>query len=125
MKYFIILILLIPLNVYAETYLCLAETGTGVENTGKGGFKSEVYDVSNQKFILNNNSGSWLLRRVGENNPLFDNCISEYMCMMKVGYSGIFLRSNDGVFTLSLIQAYGSDFKKSIILTVKGLCSKL
>jgi hypothetical protein len=125
MKLFIYILLLYPINLYATTYLCIGETGAGVENTGAGGFKSQVYSVSNQKFALSNNSGSWLLKKIGQDHPVFDQCESEYMCQSKEGYSGIFLRGGDGVFTYALNQAYGAELQKEIMLTVKGLCSRL
>jgi hypothetical protein len=125
MKYIITLILFLPLYSQADVILCVGETGAGIENTGVGGFKSEIYDVSNQKFVLSNDSGAWLLKQMGIDAPVFDHCVSEYMCMMKNGYSGVFMRQNDGVFTYSINQAYGPDLKKQIMLTVKGLCSKL
>jgi len=126
MRYLILLALFLPLSLKAETFLCVGETGAGVENTGAGGFKSEIYDVSNQKFILTSENGSWLLKKHGQNRPVFDHCNSEYLCMEKDGYSGVFIRNNqDAVFVYSIMKSSGEDFRKSVLLTVKGLCSKL
>ena len=125
MKYVFTILLFLTSNLYADTYLCVGETGAGVENTGPAGFKSKTYDVSNQKLILNNKSGKWILKKLGKDTAVFDNCLSEYMCMMKEGFSGIFTRNDNGVFTYILNQAYGPEYKTSIMLTVKGLCSKL
>ncbi len=124
-KYIVYLFLLLPVNLYATTYLCVGETGAGVENTGTGGFRSQVYDVSNQKFALSNDSGKWLLKKIGQDYPKFDQCDTEYMCRSKEGYSGIFLRGSDGVFTYAINQAYGERLQTQVMLTVKGLCSRL
>ncbi len=125
MKHILLILLFASSSLQADTFLCVGETGAGVEHTGSAGFKSKTYDVSNQKLILSNNSGKWLLKKLGKDTLVFDNCLSEYMCMMKEGFSGIFTRNDNGVFTYIINQAYGEQYETSIMLTVKGLCSKL
>jgi hypothetical protein len=49
---FIYTLLLFPINLYTTTFLCIGEAGAGVENTGAGGFKSQVYEVSEQSRLL-------------------------------------------------------------------------
>ncbi len=65
MKSFIFLLILFPANLYATTHLCVGETGAG-------DFKSKVYAVSNQKLVLSNDSGEWLLKKTDQDYPKFD-----------------------------------------------------
>jgi hypothetical protein len=126
MRYLILLALFLSLSSKAETFLCVGETGAGVENTGAGGFKSEIYDVSDLKLILTTENGSWVLKNHGQDRPIFDHCDTEYFCMMKNGYSGVFIRNGyDASFIYSIMKGYGEDLKKSILFTTKGLCTKI
>lgn len=117
---------LLPSACFAETVLCVGEAGTAVEDSGPGGgIRAMMYDVSNARFVISDVSGSWQLRKVGEDQSLLA-CDGPYFCEIKGGFSSFFMRSSrDNVFTYVATVAYEPDFRRSAILTVKGRCSSL
>ena len=121
----VFLFVLFPLPAYSETYLCIGETAAGVQSTGPKDFKSQVYDASNQKFVFSNDSGEWLVKRLGSNHPLFTQCEYKGFCSEKEVWAGVFLRLSDGSFHYIQEQPVSQDLKTTVTLVVKGLCSRL
>lgn len=119
------LMLFASANINATTYLCIPEAGAAVENTGTKNFQSHVYDVSNYKLIMSDESGKWQLKQHGSNQPQFDNCSSEYYCEDTRGFSGVFFRSDDGQFTYVFHGGFESPPGRHKLISLKGLCSKI
>jgi hypothetical protein len=115
----------LPLTCMAETYLCVGEAGAAVEHGGAAGIKSGLYDVSKAKYVLSDSSGSWQFKQLGQDRSPLE-CISQYYCEVKSGFSSFFLREPESnVFTYVSVVAFEPDFKRSVLYTVKGTCSKL
>ena len=108
--------------VCADTYLCIAEAAAGVSHGGPSGIQASTYDASEKKFILTNESGKWLVKELGNDYALFDNCVSKYHCERKDGYAGAFLRGNDGYFSVTWFTGNETE---QYVMVAKGRCSKV
>lgn len=118
----IALILLTVSNfAYAESYLCIAEAGAGVEHGGKAIYAA-VYDVSDKKYIQTNEGGKWVVKELGNETPIFDKCSTSSFCERKEMYGGTFIRSSDGVFTI--VWLAGNNVTVTMYVA-KGRCSKI
>ncbi|AEJ01262.1 hypothetical protein Nit79A3_1430 [Nitrosomonas sp. Is79A3] len=105
----------------AETYICIAEAGAGVEHGDKG-IHAAIYDVSNKKYIQSNEQGEWVVKELGNEIPIFDKCISSSFCERKEMYGGTFIRGPDGVFTIVWLTG---NKEALTMLVAKGRCSKV
>ena len=125
-KYIAILLLALSGSAFAETYLCIAEAGTGVSfNKSNNTFNAQVYDVSRHKFILSNGSGIWGVKFFGKEN-LFLPCFSEFSCYLDEGaYGGHFSKNRDNTFEATWSIIWDSDSNVSESITVMGRCSKI
>lgn len=122
-KYLLIVMLLMPVSVNAEAYFCVAEAGAAVEHGGKEGISAYTFNSSNKKYLQSNESGKWVVKEFGNDDPLYDSCVSEYFCENKDGYAGMFMRGDDGVFTATFVAIV--EEKTLVSAVVKGRCSKL
>src|SRR5690554_7385942 len=105
-KWVVGLLLCVPLQVLAETYLCAAEAGAGIKSeTGKDRskrFTPGIYDVSDKNYIHTNSSGSWVVKELGSDAILFDDCNESFHCERSEGYVGFFKRDQNNTFTILL-----------------------
>lgn len=130
-KWIVGLLLCVPFQVLAETYLCVAEAGVGIESDiekdGSRKFTPGIYNVSNKKYIHTNVSGSWLVKELGSDVILFDYCDESLHCERSEGYIGFFERGgSDNTFTILL--TLGDMINGSMTLTTalaEGRCSKI
>lgn len=99
-KWILGLLLCAPFQVLAETYLCVAEAGVGIESDGSETFIPEIYDVSDKKYLQTNQGGDWLVKELGSDVILFDDCDGISHCERSEGYVGVFLRGADNTFTI-------------------------
>lgn len=106
---------------YAESYLCIAEAGAGVEH-GTNGIHAALYDVSENKYINTNESGEWVVKELGNETPIFDMCTSPRFCQRKEMYGGTFIRGVDGVFTIVWLTGNKENLT---MIVAKGRCSKI
>lgn len=118
-----VLLTLLPCLTHAETLLCVAEAGAVVEDGGKDGIVAGLANVSQNKYIQTNESGNWVVKVLGENEPLFDKCKSQYFCERSEFYAGTFLRKPEsGVFSIVwMTRKDGADK----LVVAKGRCSSL
>ncbi|TMO47269.1 hypothetical protein [Pseudoalteromonas ruthenica] len=120
---FVFLLAVFSSNTFAVTYLCVAEAGAGVKNTGSV-ISAEVYDVSDNKYVISDESGDWKFKSLGNNSSALT-CDTEYFCEVKGGFASVFFRSNDGIFTYIFQTAIDEKAKNIITYTIKGYCSAL
>ena len=120
-----LVITLIPVLASAETYLCLADAVAGVNRDSDNSVEASVYDTSKAKFITSNESGKWLVKKHGNDFPLFDTCDEMGIhCENSTGFAGRFMRLKGGIF--DVIWLTGSkDGSQSTLLVGKGHCTKL
>jgi hypothetical protein len=97
-----LLVALFAETLHAETYLCVAEAGAVVEHGGSAGIHASVVNVSERKFIQTDEAGEWVVKALGQDFAVFDDCTSAYFCERSTGYAGVFMRDDDGVFLLQL-----------------------
>ena len=122
-KIFFILLLSCSSMVNAEGYLCVAESVAGVLHKDKE-FRSVARDnVSAIKYIIARDLDTWKLTRQGAESDILDNCPTSQYCISTRGYAGVFLRSNNGTFTVSWMQQTDDGWLGSYI--AKGLCRSL
>lgn len=114
--------------ILADTYLCVGEAAAGVEHGGKAGIKAHIYNPENEKYVMTNGSGAWVVKALGEDDPLFDDCKSEHFCERKGDlYAGTFVRySEGGTFTAVTVRGgFDDDPDKQVMRVATGRCSKL
>lgn len=117
--------LAVPLTCAADTHLCVGEAGAAVEHGGPSGIKSGLYDVADAKYVISDSSGSWQFKQLGQDRSPME-CVNENYCEVKGGFSSIFMRERgSNFFTYVFLGAIGPDFKRHVLYTVKGRCSKL
>jgi hypothetical protein len=121
-KYICMLLLSISGPIFGETYLCIPEAGAGVSHGGDDGIRAYVYDISNIKFVQTNESGKWVVKVIGEDSPLFDNCTSQHVCERKGEYAGSFIRDMEGIFVSNWFSVDGEE---RVAFIAKGRCTKL
>ena len=125
MKYLLTaLIIFFPAFCNAEAYLCLAEAGAGLEHGGPKGIHAEVYDVEKAKFIMTDADGSWVVKKIGEEQPLM-RCETEFLCEIKGGFSSVFFRGLDGVFAYVTMLSFTGNLDRQVLYAMKGRCSKI
>ncbi|PPI78449.1 hypothetical protein DXI23_20255 [Marinobacter flavimaris] len=114
-----------PAMVIAETYLCVPEANGGVRNAGGKSLESMRYAVGNEKFLQSNASGSWVLKKFGNDNVL-SNCTTEFSCGSLREGAVYFSRGFDGVFTLvRTVAELDEDVVVFDTVVTKGRCSKI
>ena len=117
--------LLLPLTCLADTYLCVGEAGAAVEHGGEAGIKAGLYDVAKSRYVVSDASGSWQFKELGKDRSPLE-CLNESYCEVKGGFSSFFMREKDSnTFTYVSLVVFEPDFKRKILYTVKGTCSKL
>jgi hypothetical protein len=121
-KLLLLPLLIFPYSAFSETYLCIAEAGAAVESTGIDNINAELIDISSQKLIQTNESGKWIIKPLGKDFVLFDNCRSLYFCEQSKSYAGVFMRNKDDIFTVTWLPFVEN---KDVIAIAKGRCSKL
>lgn len=108
---------------HAESFLCEAEAGAGVENKTDGRISSGLVNVIGKKYILSKDEGKWNLKVNGlAGSVLFDKCESIHYCERSGGYAGNFIMNNKNIFTL--IWLTNSDDGGEIAVMAKGRCVK-
>ena len=124
MKYYFFGFLIFSGLSYGDTYICVPEAGAGVQHGGSAGIQANLYDVSDSKFIQSNESGNWLVKMLGNDQPIFDKCSGENLCESSRGYAGVFIRENDtGIFSATWIIVHNEQSRTMVV--AKGRCSKL
>ncbi len=87
--YIAILLLAFSGSAFADSYLCVAEVGAGiVEEESK--IRAKVFDVSDAKWIITNESGKWVVKQLGQEFANFDICDSHFHCEASTGWAGYF-----------------------------------
>jgi len=120
------LAIIFPMLANADTYLCISEAGAGVEHGGKSGIEANIFNVSNDKYILTNDGGNWVVKQLGKDFALFDYCHSQYFCESHIGYMGTFIREQNGIFTvITTTGILSGDLTISQAVVSKGRCSKI
>lgn len=111
-------------TVAAESYLCVADGAAGVRDRGPENIVPNVFNHESIKFIQTKVSGEWVVKVLGKDYALFDDCISEWHCERKDGFAGVFSRRKDGVFTsMTLGGSQTDNFQDAVV--AKGRCTKL
>ena len=117
-----LLIVLVSGVAHAESYLCVPEAGASVMHGGGEPIRARIEDDSDNKFIVTNNSGQWLVKLLGRDEAVYE-CSSPNYCEGSKAYVGTFIRYTDGVFSATWLA---SDKQGHQFLTaVKGRCSKI
>jgi hypothetical protein len=125
MKLYIgILLLAFSGSAFADAYLCIPEAAAGVSHNYKtySDVTAKIYNT-NDKYVLTNSSGKWVLKRHGEDKVYFSNCLSEYHCNNGEYYGGSFLRSAEGGIFFIVTMTGGEN--ESVVAVSKGYCSKI
>ncbi|WP_143004209.1 hypothetical protein [Thiohalorhabdus denitrificans] len=128
MKWFAALIIFFPCITLADTFLCVAEAGAVVEDGDGAPAIASVADVSGKKYILTKDSGSWVVKEIGKEYVLFNQCTepyppgAPYFCDHSDGYGGVFIRNGRGRFSITLITKKGG---RDLLVAAKGRCSKI
>jgi hypothetical protein len=126
-KFLVLLLSLLSLNVYADKILCVGEAGAGViegvENKPYTPIVADVYKASTQRYMLSNDTGSWMVKAIGKDAFQLA-CENEYLCNLPGATVRSFTRSvKTGNFTL--IESVLSDTKAVLsTLVIKGRCTK-
>lgn len=114
------------INTFANAFLCVGEAGAGVsegvENKPFKRMKATVYDAETQKYLLSNDTGSWMVKAITDDGFQLK-CESEYACHLPGETVRSFTRSRKtGNFTL--IQSVLAP-NKTVVTTVvlKGRCT--
>ena len=111
----------------ADVYLCVPEASTVIEDTYGTQMSARAVTLANVKLILTKASGHWQVKRLGEDDPVFPRCHSEFVCDFGEDiFGGFFLRSTK---TPGLFQAVWSNNqtadRPAMLVSMKGTCSKL
>lgn len=117
---FIITMSLIATPIHAETYLCLAEAGAYVKENAAGSFEPGVANVEDQKYVLTNENGKWVVKMLGQDSAMYDDCDGRFWCEHSEGWRGIFWRKENGTFTVVFPTGKDGD---EYMVTAKGRCS--
>jgi len=117
-----LILILFAAPCFGESYLCVSEAGAGVTNFNGSKFEANVYDMSEHKFILTNNSGKWLVKRLGVDSAMYDYCASKYFCESSSGYVSVFNYMANNTFHATWISSTTNSYEW---LVASGRCSKL
>lgn len=114
-------------SAHAESYLCVTEATAGVEHGVKHGIQAKIYNETSEKYIISNESGEWVVKKLGSEIPIFDKCTGQNFCEMKSGYGGAFIRDLKGFFTITRIFGPASKTEVQVftMIVAKGRCSKI
>ena len=122
-KALLILLLFCPTLVIAEAYLCTASSYAGVLQKDRQ-FKSVAHDnVSSIKYTISKSLDTWKLKRMGDDVDILDKCPTSQYCISSRGYAGVFIRSNNGSFTVSWMQETDDGWFGNYV--AKGLCTDI
>jgi hypothetical protein len=122
LKQVLTLVALAPTVVFADSYLCVPEAGAVVNDGGAGGVEAGLLNVTPHKWVLSNESGNWVVKKLGSDKPYFDRCQSEFFCDNANGFGGAFWRDTNGSFGVVWMMLEG---KINHLASAKGKCSKL
>jgi len=111
-----------PPFLYAQTLLCVADAGAIVEDGGGQPAKAWNVDVAASKYVLTQQNGGLVVKELGRDSVLFDECTSPYLCQSSRGYSGTFMRMNDGRFSIVWFSKRGNCEQ---LIAAKGRCSQI
>lgn len=105
-----------------QTLWCQPEVGAGLEHSGSSEIEANLYNASELKLRLTNETGTWQLWENHDQEPIFANCQSKYRCEPIGWFYGVFYMTKDNVFTYIIQKAYGSDLSREIVYSFKGHC---
>jgi hypothetical protein len=125
-KYITILLLAFSGSVYAESYLCIAEAAGGV----RAGFKHENMEAhvytTDTKWIVENESGNWVVTEFGNPSPSFDVCEHDIiMSTIRCGdHAGqvFYYHINSSVYDTYMIRFSSTSIDQ---IVERGRCSKI
>ncbi len=133
MKYLSLVLCFVSQFTFSQSYLCVGEAGAGVENGGNVGIQALIYDVSKFRLRLTDEHhhdddtvhqhDRWRLIENNDSSPIFENCESQYRCIQKEGFFGVFYMTKEHVFTYVIQKAYGADLSWRILYSIKGRCN--
>ena len=118
---------------YAESYLCIAEAGAGIEHDFKE-MHAALYNVSSRKYINTNEGGKWIVKELGNETPITDECHSDGdFCQSKaiqgddgsVHWPSVFIREPAGIFSIMQISGNKKSSITSSMYMIKRRCSKI
>ena len=87
--YIAILLLAFSGSAFADSYLCVAEVGAGIVEE-ESEMRAKVFDVSDAKWIITNESGKWVVKQFGREFAHYDSCDSQFHCEASAGWAGYF-----------------------------------
>ncbi len=104
-KYIAILLLAFSGLAFAESYLCVAAAGSGVLENDKGEIIARIYNVEDEKWVVTDESGQWVVKKLGMDLAYFDSCDAvptSLHCEYTEGWAGVFdLRTFNGTYIAS------------------------
>ena len=106
----------------AETLLCVADAGAIVEDGDGRPASAAAADVTANKYVLTRQNGSLVVKELGKDYALFNDCVSPYLCQRSPEYAGAFVRTEDGRFSVTWISRQGN---RDQWIVAKGRCSQL
>lgn len=116
--------MLVCSGAHADAYLCIAEKAAGVRDGAGRPIEAVMFNVEPLKWLLTNESGSYVVKRMGDDAAMLDNCNeSSYFCERSEGYAGVFVRRDSGIFSVTWVTME-KDGRESLNVA-KGKCSKL
>lgn len=112
---------------WADVYLCAPEASAVIEDRYGQDLKAQTVVLTNVKLVLSKIGGRWQVKRLGEDDPVFPRCYSEYVCDLGENlFGGFFLRSPR---TPELFQAVwsngGTTDRPAMLVSMKGKCTRL
>lgn len=116
----IALISLLPASAVGQTYLCVPEKGAVVESNPTGQIDAGLLDIEPVKFLLTGEKGNRAVKMLGNDFALFDACVSDYFCERSDSWAGVFIRSENGLFSVVWLSKL-DDVDQ--LVSAKGKCS--
>lgn len=111
-------------GAHADAFLCVAEKAAGVRDGGGRPIEAVIFNTDPLKWLLTNESGKYVLKRLGEDGVMFGNCNeSSYFCEHTDGYAGVFQRGDSGTFSVTWMTMENNG--RQSLNIAKGKCSKL
>lgn len=121
---------LFPVLAWSQSYLCVPDAAAVVEDAPGRTATSEAFSSSDNKYVVTQAGGSWVVKTLGAEDVLFDSCAIgntgvPTLCELGNGrYSGTFLLLADGRFAVvRFTSRSGSDL--SAMLVEKGRCTSI
>ena len=124
-KYVVILLLAFSGSAFAESYLCISEAAGGVREKFSLGKINGLAYTTDTKWVVRNESGSWLVTEYGRTAPSFDYCnidtVNTIRCGDHVGQV-FYYHIDSGTYDTYMIR-----FSESYIDHVieRGRCTKI